>query len=200
MLSKQGYMGLIHPETVYDDPNGQPLREEIYPRLRYHFQFQNAFNLFAEVAHREKYGSHIYSGTKTDISFYSINNLFHPSTIDGCFIQDGKGLCGGIKTKGDGEDGFSWNIKPHKERIVNFTENRLQILARTFENSEEGKTAKLVSIHSSTIINVLEKLSGFKSSVNNFENKHYIYISNKKLIIKLKLKLIITRILAKLVK
>lgn len=171
MLGKQGYMGLIHPETVYDDPNGQPLREEIYPRLRYHFQFQNAFNLFAEVAHREKYGSHIYSGTKTDISFYSINNLFHPSTIDGCFIQDGKGLCGGIKTKGDGEDGFSWNIKPHKERIVNFTENRLQILARTFENSEEGKTAKLVSIHSSTIINVLAKLSSFKSSINEFQSK-----------------------------
>ena len=39
-----------------------------------------------------------------------------------------------------------------------------------------------------------------KYLVNNFENKHYIYISNKKLIIKLKLKLIITRILAKLVK
>lgn len=171
MLGKQGYMGLIHPETVYDDPNGQPLREEIYPRLRYHFQFQNAFNLFAEVAHREKYGSHIYSGTKTDISFFSINNLFHPSTIDGCFIQDGKGLCGGIKTKEDGEDGFSWNIKPHRERIVNFTENRLQILARTFENSEEGKTAKLVSIHSSTIINVLAKLSSFKSSINEFQSK-----------------------------
>jgi len=171
MLGKQGFMGLIHPETVYDDPNGQPLRKEIYPRLKYHFQFQNAFNLFAEVAHREKYGSHIYSGTKTDISFFSINNLFHPATIDGCFIHDGRGICGGIKTKGDSEDGFSWNIKPHKERIVNFTEEKLQILAKTFENSEDGKTAKLVSIHSSTIISVLEKLSTFKSSVNNFENR-----------------------------
>ncbi|RTY87425.1 Eco57I restriction-modification methylase domain-containing protein [Flavobacterium sp. RSP15] len=171
LMRKQGFMGLIHPETVYDDPNGQALRQEIYPRLKYHFQFQNAFNLFAEVAHREKYGSHIYGGQKMDISFFSINNLFHPSTIDGCFIHDGKGLCGGIKIKGEGEDGFIWNVKPHKERIVNFTESRLQVLSKTFENSEEGKTAKLVSIHSSSIITVLEKLSDFKSSINNFESK-----------------------------
>jgi len=49
-INPQGYLGLIHPEGVYDDPKGYPLREEIYQRLKYHFQFQNAFNLFAEVA------------------------------------------------------------------------------------------------------------------------------------------------------
>jgi hypothetical protein len=34
LLSKNGFMGLLHPEGVYDDPNGQPLRMEMYPRLR----------------------------------------------------------------------------------------------------------------------------------------------------------------------
>jgi hypothetical protein len=171
LTAPQGFMGLLHPEGVYDDPNGQPLRKEMYKRLKYHFQFQNAFNLFAEVAHREKYGVQIYAGKKDEISFYSINNLFHPSTIDGSFVHDGRGLCGGIKVKGDGEDGFAWNTYPHKERIVHFTESRLKILAELFENSKEGTTAKLVSIHSDSIISVLEKLSNFKSSVSAYETK-----------------------------
>ncbi len=171
LLSKNGFMGLLHPEGVYDDPNGQPLRKEMYPRLRYHFQFQNAFNLFAEVAHREKYGVQIYSGNKSQISFYSINNLFHPSTIDGCFIHDGNGTCGGIKVKGDGEDGFIWNVKPHAERIVHYSEARLKVLAKAFENTNIGETAKLVSIHSSSVISSLKKLSQFESSVSDYENK-----------------------------
>lgn len=171
LLGKAGFMGLLHPEGVYDDPNGQPLRVEMYSRLKYHFQFQNAFNLFAEVAHREKYGVQIYSGNKAETSFYSINNIFHPSTIDGCFIHDGNGLCGGIKVKGEGEDGFVWNIKPHKDRIVKYTLDKLKILATTFESSTDYNSAKLVSIHTSSIVGILEKLSKFEASVDNFNNK-----------------------------
>lgn len=171
LLGKQGFMGLIHPESIYDDPNGQPLREEVYQRLRYHFQFQNAFNLFAEVAHREKYGTHIYAGSKSEISFYSVNNLFHPSTIDGCFIHDGMGICGGIKIKGDVEDGFTWNTKPHRDRIVHVTATKLKTLSLAFENSNKYTSAKLVSIHSDSIVRILEKLSSFKGSVNNLESK-----------------------------
>lgn len=171
LLSKNGFMGLLHPEGVYDDPNGQPLRKALYPRLKYHFQFQNAFNLFAEVAHREKYGVQIYSGTKSEISFYSINNLFHPATIDGCFIHDGSGICGGIKVKGEGEDGFSWNVKPHFDRIVHFNLLRLNVLAKAFENNSVGETAKLVSVHSSSVVSVLEKLGNFKSSIKNYTYK-----------------------------
>lgn len=171
MIAKQGYMGLIHPEGIYDDPNGQLLRKEIYPRLRYHFQFKNELVLFAEVDHHMIYGTQIYSGQKLDISFHSISNLFHPSTIDGCFIPNQSGVASGIKTK-DGITGkYIWNIKPHSDRVVHFSENRLQILAKTFENSEDGKTAKLVSIHTSSIISVLEKLSSFKSSLTDYETK-----------------------------
>jgi hypothetical protein len=171
LLNKNGYMGLIHPEGVYDDPNGQALREEMYQRLRYHFQFRNQLNLFAEVGHRREYGIHIHKGIKTEIDFFSINNLFHPATIDGCFIHDGKGFCDGIKVKDEATGDFEWNIKPHKSRIVHFTEKELWIMAKTFENSEEAGTAKLVNIHSSSIIAVLQKLSSFESSVSIFETK-----------------------------
>ncbi|MGB8705165.1 MAG: hypothetical protein WCD31_09065, partial [Gillisia sp.] len=164
-ISENGFLGLLHPEGVYDDPNGQLLRKEMYPRLKYHFQFQNAYNLFAEVAHREKYGSHVYAGSKGDVSFYSTNNLFHPSTIDGCFIHDGTGLSGGLKFKDESVGKFVWNIKPHKSRIVNFTEHQLGILAKTFEGGAPWKGAKLVSIHAKEIMDVLEKIGYFPKTV-----------------------------------
>jgi hypothetical protein len=187
LLGKSGFMGLLHPEGVYDDPNGQPLCKEMYKRLRYHFQFQNAFNLFAEVAHREKYGVQIYAGTDKEISFFSINNLFHPSTIDGCFIHDGNGICGGIKIRGEGEDGFVWNIKPHKNRIVHFAEDKLKTLALAFENTNEFSDTKLISIHSVEILEIIGKISSINHklkevTVRNTECWHETNDVNKKLI------------------
>lgn len=162
LLSNDGYMGLLHPETVYDDPNGQPLRKEVYHRLNYHFQFQNAFNLF-EIGHREKYGSNIYGAYKETICFYNINNLFHPNTIDACFAHDGHGVCGGIKI----DD--SWNTSGHRDRIVCFTEKELSIIANAFENGADWETTKLVSIHAKDIIDILYSLSTFPVHVNSFQ-------------------------------
>lgn len=59
MMSQCGFMGLLTPETIYDDPNGQPLRRELYKRLRYHFQYQNELRLFPEVHHHTKYGDQL---------------------------------------------------------------------------------------------------------------------------------------------
>lgn len=170
-INPQGYLGLIHPEGVYDDPKGYLLREEIYQRLKYHFQFQNAFNLFAEVAHREKYGIHIYSGTKDRVFFYSISNLFHPSTIDGCFIKQlTVESVEGLKTKNEQTGRFEWNIKPHPSRVVRIDEETLKIFARTFENSDNWEGAKLVSIHAREIIDVIQKIGMFPSTVENTDN------------------------------
>jgi hypothetical protein len=170
LLGKKGFMGLLHPEGVYDDPKGQPLRKEIYPRLRYHFQYTNELSLFAEVHHNTVFGTQVYSGNKQQVSFYSISNLFHPSTVDGCFLPNQSGIAGGIKVKEDSTGKYTWNIKPHSDRVVHFTENELKILARTFENSDEWETAKLVTVHASSIISVLKKMSAFQTSVEDFEN------------------------------
>ena len=154
--AENGYIGILCPESIYDDPNGQPLRREIYKRLRYHFQYQNAFNLFAEVAHRAKYGSNIFSSCKECIGFKSINNLFHPNTVDACFAHDGHGKCGGIK---DGNN--EWNTVGHSNRIVSLGKDELLVLAQTFEDCNEWETAKLVGIHNNEILKVLIKLSSF---------------------------------------
>jgi len=169
LINQNGFIGLVHPEGIYDDPSGQVLRKDIYQRLKYHFQFQNSMNLFSDVAHKEKFGIHIYSGRKSEINFYSINNLFHPSTIDGCFIKTAGQICGGITQK-DNNGNITWNTAPHNERLVQIDQEALSVLAKVFENSEEYTSAKLVSLHSSKIINVLRTLSAFESKVSKFIN------------------------------
>lgn len=163
MVNNNGYIGMLHPESVYDDPKGQPLRSTMYKRLRYHFQYQNALNLF-DIAHRRKYGSNIYGATQEQISFININNLFHPTTIDSCFSHDGHGQCGGLK-----DENGKWNISGHKKRIINYSNDYIKLLSDTFEESEAPNCAKLVSMHTGEVLEVLYKLSKYNSNVHQYE-------------------------------
>lgn len=165
-----GFIGLLHPETVYDDPNGQPLRYELYRRLRYHFQFLNENLLFAEVGHRMLFSINIYGGAVSEIDFYSINNLFHPLTIDNIFVHDGRGVCGGFKIKDEAEGKFVWNVKAHSDRKIHYNKENLEILSRLFEDGENWEVVKLVNLQSETSLNVLKKLSASPSKIKDIEN------------------------------
>ena len=167
--AKNGFIGLVHPESIYDDPKGQILREEVFKRLVYHFQFKNELSLFSEVHHETIFGINIYRGVKDIVSFISINNLFHPTTIEGSFVHSGTGLPDGFKVKDENSGKMIWNIKPHQDRIINIDSKNLKILAKTFENSDQWNSTKLVSIHSKQIIRILEKLSLFKGKLENFD-------------------------------
>jgi hypothetical protein len=81
MASHSGVQGFLHPEGNYDDAKGGALRAAVYPRLRYHFQYQNGLLLFADVAHREPFGVNVY-GAPRDIRFMHISNLFDPMTVE----------------------------------------------------------------------------------------------------------------------
>ena len=98
------------------------------------------------------------------IDFLSIHNLFHPNTIDACFIHSGNGLCGGIK-----DDNGNWNTNAHRDRIVHFREEELRVLSDAFEEGSNWETVKLTSVHANVIINVLKRLSEFPSHVRDYE-------------------------------
>lgn len=165
MMSPEGYMGILCPESIYNDPKGQPLRRELYRRLRYHFQYQNEHRLFAEVAHRSKYSTHVLGPQNAEgIDFMSINNLFHPNTVDACFAHDGQGTCGGIK-----KDDDTWNTAGHRSRILHYREQELRTLSEAFEDGAEWESVKLVSIHSREIIEVLEKFARFPRHVSDYQ-------------------------------
>jgi hypothetical protein len=165
LVSNNGYIGLVHPESIYDDPKGKPLRKFIFPRLKYHFQFKNELKLF-DIHHENIYSLNVYGTESSKIKFHSIHNLFHPSTIDTSFTHNGTGKTGGIKLKSDSGK-YIWNTQPHKSRVIDFNEDVLKLIGKTFENSEDWETAKLVSIHSTEILNVLKKLSENKGVVSD---------------------------------
>ena len=152
MMSNNGYMGLLHPDTVFADANGQPFRDYLYQKLKYHFQYQNELLLFPEVGDRYKFGAHIY-GPMSKVSFDSISDLYHPATIDLSYADDGI-LIKDIRPRVNNE----WNTIGSKHRIVTITLKELDIFA-SFIGEDEASTTRLVSVHSVEIMDILYKLA-----------------------------------------
>tara|TARA_B110000503_G_scaffold44920_1_gene73373 strand:+ start:7220 stop:11905 length:4686 start_codon:yes stop_codon:yes gene_type:complete len=165
--SKSSFIGLLHPEGIYDDSNGQKFRTEVYLRLKYHFQFQNQFNLFQDVGHRFKFSINIYSHKKKEIEFDNINNLFTPSTIDLSYTIKSTHPLEGLKTENSDGD-FIWNIKPHQDRIIKYTKTELHVLSKLFENNDLYYSSKLSTIHSKKLINILGKFNSISSTVEDY--------------------------------
>jgi len=170
LISNDGFAGILHPESIYDDPSGEPLRKAIYPKLKYHFQFVNIFNLFAEIIHWNTYSINVYKGKESPtVDFLSMNNLFHPSTIDGSIAHNGVGEIYGFKVKSNNK--MIWNTQPHSGRLIHIKENELKIFSKTFEGSDKWKGTKLVSIHADKILNVIRKIGDFPMNLKDFETK-----------------------------
>ncbi|TXC88471.1 class I SAM-dependent DNA methyltransferase [Paraburkholderia azotifigens] len=158
----QGVTALLHPEGPYDDTEGGALRDALYRRLRFHFQFQNQKMLFP-IAHREKYSVNIYGPPLPHPSFDTIANLFVPSTVDACYQHDGMGLPGGIKN----EKG-QWNTAGHRDRVVRVDEQALEVFARLYdEPGTPADRARLPSLHASSLNSVLLKLASVKCRLSD---------------------------------
>lgn len=156
VTSEHGVQGFVHPEGVYDDPNGGRLRAALYPRLRYHFQHQNGLNLFAEVAHRETYSVNVY-GHPGKVRFAHISNIFDPITIERSFAHNGFGKCGGIKT-----DDNEWNLDGHTERIIRVDEQTLELFARLYDAPETpAAEARVPVLHTRELVDVLRKFAEY---------------------------------------
>lgn len=91
--------------------------------------------------------------------------MYHPTTVDSCFVHDGHGLCGGIK-----DDKNNWNILPHKDRLVRITKYELLVLSSVFENNDNWECAKLTSLHDQKFILFFDKLSRFPKHLRDYES------------------------------
>lgn len=153
--SEKGLSGFVHPEGIYDDPKGGLFRRQVYPRLRYHFQFTNELRLFAEVHHNTTFSLNVYGNECRDVCFDHVANLFAVSTIDASYHHSGQGPVEGIKS----DDG-KWGVKGHRERILTIGTNELELFAKLYD--EEGTPAlqaRLPVIHSTEVLSVLKKFS-----------------------------------------
>ena len=167
-LRNSGVAGFLHPEGIYDDPKGGGFRKEVYPRLRYHFQFQNELSLFAEVDHHTKFSVNIFKNQIDDVSFSHLANLFAPSTVDVCFNDDGHGPVPGIKN-----DSNKWNTQGHQKRVVRCGEGELGLFAQLYDS--EGThplKARLPAVHSTQIVQVLRKFADTPMRLVDFQGEY----------------------------
>lgn len=163
--SEKGLSGFIHPEGVYDDPKGSTLRFEIYSRLLYHFQFQNAFKLFKEIGDTRKYSINIYRNMINSVYFSTISNIFNPKTIYESFNFLGNGEVGGIKNNG------VWNTVGHKDRILQISNKELNLFKDLYDPNCKNNTTVLPCLHSIQLLSVLAKLGNNKIKLYNLKDK-----------------------------
>jgi hypothetical protein len=155
--SAQGVTGLLHPEGPYDDPKGGILRENIYARLRRHFQFSNELALFAEVHHDTQYSINIYGHAQRTPQFDQLANLFAPATVDACYQHDGSGTVVGYKNEAG-----KWNTAGHHDRLVRVDETALATFARLYdEPGTPARRARLPALHAGALNSVLAKLAAY---------------------------------------
>jgi len=151
--SRDCVTGILHPEGVYEDPDGGAFRENIYKRLKFHFQFHNEKKLF-EIGNTRKYGINVFR-TASQIGFQSISNLYHPTTIDKSFEHDGEGVCLGVK-----DDNGDWNTNGHRDRILKLDEDVLSLFAKLYDDvGVPGIRTRLPLVHSRQIVSVLKQLA-----------------------------------------
>jgi len=164
-----GISGFLHPEGVYDDPNGGILREAIYRRLKAHFQFQNQHMLFP-IGHRNKYSTNVYGTYKKSPWFSNVANLFSPKTIDLCFDHDGRGIVGGIKD----EETNNWDESGHADRIIDITEKELELFSKLYdEPGTKASAARLPAIHAKQFLTVLEKFASQPKQLSDIQAEYF---------------------------
>ncbi|MGD9973468.1 MAG: helicase-related protein [Desulfatirhabdiaceae bacterium] len=170
LVNSNGAAGFLHPEGVYDDPNGGPLRRELYPRLRYHFQFQIELQLFAEVDHHAKFSINIYQDHSNSVRFQHIANLFSVGTVDMCFEHGGLGQITGIK----GDDG-QWATNGHKDRIIPVDEAVLSLFAKLYDVSgTPAREARLPSLHARQLVAVLKQFADYPDRLGDMDKEYFV--------------------------
>ena len=150
-----GVIALIHPETHFTDEKAGLLRAHAYLRLRRHWQFINELQLY-EIRHQQQYGVHIYGHAANNVRFLTASSLYHPDTVARSLKHDGSGEEPGIK-----DSNGSWDLRPHRSRIIQVTDATLKTWhAIMEEDSIPVRQTRMVYTVNSAVAGVLTTLAG----------------------------------------
>lgn len=167
--STSGVSAFVHPEGVYDDPNGDILRTELYKKLRFHFQFENELNLFEGTNDhgRLRFSLNVYGEKKTQ-GFDTISNVFHPHTIDECYDKNNMDKpVPGIKENGH------WSLRGHPNRIIHVRQKELSVFSQLFDDSNDWEKAKLPVLQANELVEVLEHFIDVSKRFGDLSDKDY---------------------------
>ncbi|MEC5169932.1 class I SAM-dependent DNA methyltransferase [Glaciihabitans sp. GrIS 2.15] len=152
--SSAGTIGLIHPETHFTDEKAALLRGATYLRLRRHWHFLNERILF-EIDDKASFGIHVYGRAAPEPSFQMATYIYHPDVVVRSLGHDGSGEEPGLKDR----DG-NWDLRPHRNRVTNVTDETLKIWHAILEDdSVPVRQTRMVYAVNRATAAVLEKLS-----------------------------------------
>lgn len=158
ILNSSGIGGYVHPEGVYEEQNAGILREALYKKLVYHFQFQNEKDIFP-IAHSKTFSVNIFSNAKETIDFLNINNLYAVESIEGCFANT-------EEVNHSKKDAMgNWNVQTDIHRLIRITEEELAVFAEIYGAEKELYT-RLPVIHTDSLLSVLKCFTGKFKRIN----------------------------------
>ena len=168
ILNINGITGLLHPESVYDDPNCGIFRSKLFKRLIAHYQFKNELKLFSDVGNKQEFSINLYSGVYRDINIRTISNLFHPKTIKYCFDRDAtKDIIPGIKNDKD-----EWDTRGHNLRVVWIGIDELSTFRELLGGDVTAQQSSLPKIHTNGVVSALEKLLKYPFKLRNIKGEY----------------------------
>lgn len=147
--NKNGIFALIHPESVFNDSKGTEIRKELNQRLRKHFRFSNALKLFADVHTSREFGLNVYSN-RASYHFDQIVNLYTARTVEECYESND---CGPVYIK---DENGKRDLRGQKNRITTIGREELKLFARIMDDSDDWKSARLMSIYAEELIETLK--------------------------------------------
>jgi hypothetical protein len=151
--SHRGVTTLVHPETHFTDERAGMLREQTYRRLRRHWQFINELRLY-EIHDQVRYGVHVYGSPRATM-FIMASSLYHPGTVDRSLRHDGSGDEPGLK-----DPGGNWDVRPHRKRVIDVTDETLGIWHSVMEDiAAPVRQTRMVYTVNTTAADVLATLS-----------------------------------------
>lgn len=159
-----GVSCFVHPNGIFDDPNGLVLRAQLYPRLRYYFRFSNRTLLFADISMSREFCLNIYRNTVSD-TFDMIGNLFATETIEQCYEAGTSTQVPGLK-----DNSGNWNINGHPDRVLHIGKKQLQLFSRLYDEQDNWKGTRLPVLHARQLMEVYERFANQTLTLSSMDD------------------------------
>lgn len=108
-----------------------------------------------DISHTREYGIHVYGSERAIPDFLMASSLYHPQTVVDSFAHDGSGPLPGFK-----DENGTWDLRPHKDRILRVDEDVLATWRSILEDPETNlvETRTVYSVNTAAA-KVLAKLA-----------------------------------------
>jgi len=152
LYNNDGCVGIISPDGLYDDTDGDKIRVKLYQRLKYHFQFENN-GIFSEIHSHVIFSVNVLSSRSDTILFEHISNVTNVKSIDKIYSNNDNKYYG-IKTKDNKPE-----INGNKQRIIKVNGEFLNAIFPVLGGSSSPNSIPLPVIHDNRLVQAILKIT-----------------------------------------